>query len=186
MYNNIYHIGGYTGKLSWNLGKKWGADACSLKLPKEENDDDDFKVRCEAFWTHLEAAANSIISSGSNNNGNANANGNCYQLKRYDYESEEAALASLGKGTIMDAGQGAARDKRIKKAEKAKKEGKELPAAAGGGPVSVGRVAIVTADDDNDNDNEDTTFALALLHGANLVLLSRLGAPNKKIASAGA
>ena len=105
-------------------------------------------------------------------------------MKRYDYESEEAALASLGKGTIMDAGQGAARDKRIKKAEKAKKEGKELPAAAGGGPVSVGRVAIVTADDDNDN--EDTTFALALLHGANLVLLSRLGAPNKKIASAGA
>ena len=45
MYNNIYHIGGYTGKLSWNLGKKWGADACSLKLPKEENNDDEFNAR---------------------------------------------------------------------------------------------------------------------------------------------
>ena len=51
--------------------------------------------------------------------------------KQYDCIDEEVALCTFGKG-IVDACQSGARDKRIKKAEKAKKEGKDVVAVSTG------------------------------------------------------
>lgn len=158
--------GGYTGKLSWNLGKKWGTEqstlGASIALPREEESSDpkDYYRQCEAFWSSLEKAANRLISGNKTLRRQANDE---MTLKKYDYEKEEAALQELGKG-IMDAGQCGARDKRRKKAEKAKKEGKE-DASTESEPVSVGH--LLSEDGD--------TFVLALLHGTSLVPLSQLG-----------
>ncbi|KAL9179033.1 hypothetical protein ACHAXT_000075 [Thalassiosira profunda] len=140
--------GGLTGKLSWNLGKKYGAELSAHGLPKGE-DNPQFDAQCEEFWTKLEGAANRLISE------------NNMSVTKCTFASEDAALETLGRG-VLDAGQCGARDKRRKKAEKAAKEGKAPPAEEG--PVAVGHIKAGS-----------DTFALALLHGTELVPLSRLG-----------
>ena len=156
--------GGYTGKLSWNLGKKWGTEHSALgstaALPQEEvADPKEYQRQCEEFWTSLERAANRLISEGEN----------CMTLTKYKYANEETALRACGEG-IMDAGQCNARDKRRKKAAKAKKEGKDATALTDDGAAAAvgllrtrGKGAVAD------------TFALALLHGMGLVPLSQLG-----------
>ena len=116
-------------------------------------DKEEFGRRCEELWTGLERAANRLI---------ADAAAGGPTIEKYDFDDEESALDSLGEG-VLDGGQLAARDKRKKKAEKAKKAGKEIDASAG--PVSAGRLST----------GDGETFALALLHGSALVPLSRLG-----------
>jgi len=148
--------GGYTGKLSWNLGKKWGTEHAAIHLPREDElTKEEFQLQVEELWINLERAANRLISA------------NELTTKKYDYDdNEEEALRTFGKG-IMDAGQSGARDKRIKKAEKAAKEGKDVVVAAVSAGASVGRLLSSETGD---------TFALALLHGTKLLPPSKLGA----------
>ena len=158
--HTIYHThnkGGYTGKLSWNLGKKWGSETCALSLPKEENNAQ-FATQCEAFWEHLEKAINNFTTTQYQSNAD---------IQKYEFDSEDVALDKLGVG-IMDAGQASAREKRIKKALKKKKEQeKDNGTMEGQGQpeqqqaVSVGQIG--------------NTFILALLQGSNLLPLSQLG-----------
>mmetsp|Transcript_10670 Transcript_10670/g.23597 ORF Transcript_10670/g.23597 Transcript_10670/m.23597 type:complete len:768 (+) Transcript_10670:82-2385(+) len=155
--------GGYTGKLSWNLGKKWGTELSSTSFPKEEDLNESNKKeheqQIEEFWTTLEKAANRLISDSKNVDA----------IRKYNYDNEEAALKELGMG-ILDGGQCGAREKRKKKADKAKKEGKDVPSVESEPSVSVGHL-VTTAD----GSDETTTLVLALLHGTNLVPLSHLG-----------
>lgn len=153
--------GGYTGRLGFNLGKKWGTELSSIGcLPRDDElEKAEFEKRCEEFWVALENAANRLIASSE------------LEVQRYEYDSEDAALSALGEG-IMDAGQRDAREKRRKKAEKARKQGKEVEEGAAPSPVSVGRIAQRTAPDD---EYPMETFVLGLLHGASLVPLSSLG-----------
>lgn len=178
--------GGYTGKLSWNFGKKWGSSLMALTLPREDDDnaataDDNinnetavdqetFDRQCEEFWKMLEEAANRLLSTSTAED----------VVAKYDYKEENVALQStrLGDG-IMDAGQISAREKRIKKMELAKKkksskakedgDGKEVD---DGPPVSVGHIVSTTAKDAQTT----STLILALLHGSDLITpLSNLG-----------
>lgn len=83
-------------------------------------------------------------------------------VTKYNYPTEEEALQTLGCG-IYDAGQLASREKRIKKAAKAAKEGKVVDEDTTGG-VSVGQITV----------NDDGTFIMALLHGDTLYSLKSI------------
>ena len=146
--------GGLSGKFSFNLGKRFGSEAASLSIPKDE--DDDREVRVAKFWEAAEAAANRLIHKNDQ-----------LLMKRVDFGSEEEAIQKFGDG-IFDAGQLASREKRIKKEQKAAKEA-EATAASAGGVVSAGQLSFAASD------NENQLFSLALLHGENLVPLSSLG-----------
>eukprot|EP00581_Thalassiosira_minuscula_P010666 CAMPEP_0183724108 /NCGR_PEP_ID=MMETSP0737-20130205/17279_1 /TAXON_ID=385413 /ORGANISM="Thalassiosira miniscula, Strain CCMP1093" /LENGTH=833 /DNA_ID=CAMNT_0025954589 /DNA_START=101 /DNA_END=2599 /DNA_ORIENTATION=+ len=159
--------GGYTGKLSWNLGKKWGSENCALGasscLPREEEmTKEEFDTQCEQFWVALETAAARLLAASSKEEEEDGE----ISMKKYDFDNEESALEAMGKG-IMDAGQAGARDKRQKKALKAAKEGKEAENAAmlKGEASSVGHLI-----------HNHNTLAVALLHGTSLLPLSKLGA----------
>ena len=83
--------GGYTGKVSWNLGKKYGLSSCTLHLPHTDNDDDEGddtttttnnnnsgvkEEEVEEFWVALETAANKLlIQSANSNNDNGDGDG---------------------------------------------------------------------------------------------------------------
>ncbi|KAL3804179.1 hypothetical protein HJC23_013698 [Cyclotella cryptica] len=141
--------GGLSGKLSWNLGKKYGTEAIANILPKDDTaDSQSLPEQIDQFWNKVEKAANTLIQNAE------------MTVKMYQYSSEEEALRALGM-VIMDAGQIASREKRLKKLEK---EGKD-PSASTEDPVCVGHIL----------NGDGSTYSLALLHGNNLVPLSRLG-----------
>lgn len=144
--------GGLSGKFSVNLGKRFGSEAASLSVPRDEPTDERADA-VDKFWSSLEAAANRLIQSSS------------VSAKLLKFSSEEAALEKFGE-VIFDAGQLASRDKRIKKLEKAKKEGCKDQGAAEAPPVSAGLLF---------DDNQNELVSLSLLHGDNLVPLSSLG-----------
>ena len=137
--------GGLSGKLSWNLGKKYGIDTISNLLPKDDAKDSSYEDQVDKFWNALEKSANDLIRQ------------NGLSLKNYQYPSEEAALNVLGT-IIMDGGQVSSREKRLKKE---KKDGK----SAASEPVNVGHLL----------NQDGSTYALALLHGDKLLELSDLG-----------
>jgi tryptophanyl-tRNA synthetase len=153
--------GGLSGKLSWNLGKRFG-ELASLTLPRDDDENNEnYLSSVEKFWEGLEAAANRLIQQSSNDNGNT-----MVTMKRMDFGSEDEALAKFG-DVILDAGQLASREKRIKKERKAAAdEGDTATATAtGGGAVSVGQLLST----------DEQLFSVALLHGDNLVPFSSLG-----------
>jgi len=85
-------------------------------------------------------------------------------VTKYNYPNEEVALQTLGCG-IYDAGQLASREKRIKKAAKAAKDGNsEAVAEDTTEGVSVGQITV----------NDDGTFIMALLHGNTLLPLKSI------------
>ncbi|KAL7432533.1 hypothetical protein ACHAXM_003175 [Skeletonema potamos] len=164
--------GGLSGKLSWNLGKRFGELSSSLTLPRDDDDNDnnnnvdsDRESAVENFWEGLETAANRLIQQQSSLSS--------IIMKRMEFGSEDEALQKFGE-VILDAGQLASREKRIKKERKAAaaadnddeqvKRGET--AIIGGGAVSVGLLS---------NESDEQLFSLALLHGDNLVPLSSLG-----------
>ncbi|KAL7453382.1 hypothetical protein ACHAWC_005057 [Mediolabrus comicus] len=177
--------GGLTGKLSWNMGKKFGTEICSMSLPRDDDDDCDGgnvnvssatsttsrEEVVEKFWSGLESAANRLISE----SGNSSGSGGGATMKIIKFDSEDEALSKLGNG-IMDAGQLASREKRIKKEKK--------KAAEGGGDNSsseqvVGSTATVSVgqiiQQKNNDSGDEELFALSMLHGHNLIPLSQLG-----------
>jgi len=153
--------GGLSGKLSWNLGKRFG-ELASLTLPRDDDENNEnYLSSVEKIWEGLEAAANRLIQQSSNDNGNT-----MVTMKRMDFGSEDEALAKFG-DVILDAGQLASREKRIKKERKAAAdEGDTATATAtGSGAVSVGQLLST----------DEQLFSVALLHGDNLVPFSSLG-----------
>lgn len=180
--------GGYTGKLSWNFGKKYGSSLMALSsLPREDDNDEtsddgaadteSFHRQCEEFWKLLEVAANRLISTSTTTT---------TTVQKYDLRNETAALEAatqLGNG-ILDAGQVGAREKRLKKRELEKKKMKMAKAENGaeeaddddnvddGPPVSLGCISTTTTT----NASSSTPLILALLHGSELITpLSNLG-----------
>jgi len=174
--------GGLTGKLSWNMGKKFGTEICSLSLPRDDDDCDDGgngsststtsrEEVVEKFWSGLESAANRLISESGSGGSNSGA-----IMKIIKFDSEDEALSKLGNG-IMDVGQLASREKRIKKEKKKAAEGggdnsSSEQVAGSTAAVSVGQII---QQNDNDNSGGDELFALSMLHGHNLIPLSQLG-----------
>lgn len=152
----VKYPGGLSGKLSWNLGKKWGKDLAALSLPQEDDDSITKEVlqeQVEHFWAGIEKAANALIDNNSNT------------VKMYRYSSEEEALAALGV-VVMDAGQVSSRDKRLKKLEKERKDTDTTNNNDGSEEaVYVGHIL----------DKDDKTFSLGMIHGTTLVPLSQLG-----------
>ena len=181
--------GGLSGKLSYNLGKRFGGDLASLSVPRDVvvdgvDGDDNMKKAVssreesvEQFWMGLENAVNRLILQESSSN-----NSNNIQMKRVDFGSEDEALAKFGE-VILDAGQLASREKRIKKELRAAKGGGEESTTTtnggdGGGAVSVGQLLSTSRSKNSQGEQhqqEEQLFSLALLHGTNLVPLSSLG-----------
>ena len=117
-------------------------------------------IKCEEFWVHLELAINNFFKL----NSNSGSDGKGVNVKKYNYPNEEVALQTLGIG-IYDAGQLASRDKRIKKAAKAAKEGIVEDSEDTTEGVSVGQITL----------NDGETFIMALLHGNTLLSLKSIG-----------
>lgn len=169
--------GGLTGKLSWNLGKKFGSESCSLSLPRDDDCDENKNTAgattreevVEKFWSGLESAANRLISEGGTDSGS----GSGANMKIIKFDNEDEALSKLGNG-IMDAGQLASREKRIKKEKKKAAEAGDNSSSeqvVGDTAVSVGQIS----QRNNDNGGDEELFALSMLHGHNLIPLSQLG-----------
>ena len=173
--------GGLTGKLSWNMGKKFGSEICSLSLPRDDDDCDDVTSATreevvEKFWSGLESAANRLISE---SDSSSTSDGGGATMKIIKFDSEDEALSKLGNG-IMDAGQLASREKRIKKEKKKAVEGGSGDNSSSseqvvGSTTAVSVGQIIQQKNDNDNGGDEELFALSMLHGHNLIPLSQLG-----------
>ena len=129
--------------------------------------EDEYKTQTEELWSKLETYINRIISSSSSGDDGSNL----LNIQKYEYDNEDDALTSLGKG-IFDSGQLSSREKRLKKLKASKKEdnkGVIDDTATTSNSVSVGHLSF-----NNNEDNE--TLVLALVHGTNLLSsLSQLG-----------
>lgn len=162
--------GGYTGKLSWNLGKKYGLSSCTLHLPHTNdsegdttNNVDDVNEEIEKFWFSLETAANKVIKSSNDNNS--------IVVEQIVYPNGiQSALTDpiyeqYGGGyMLLDSGQASAIEKSSAKKNK-KDDDKETTTTPEA--VSVGEISI----------NNGEILSLALLNNPALLLanLSQLG-----------
>lgn len=118
-------------------------------MPKDDSPDPtSIQEQIDQFWNGIEKAVNEFLLNAEKT------------MKVYQYSSEDEALRALG-AVVMDAGQIASREKRLKKLEK---EGNDTRGSAEE-PVCVGHIL----------NGDGSTYSLALLHGNNLVPLSKLG-----------
>ena len=74
--------------------------------------EDEYKTQTEELWSKLETYINRIISSSSSGDDGSNL----LNIQKYEYDNEDDALTSLGKG-IFDSGQLSSREKRLKKTQ---------------------------------------------------------------------
>ena len=188
--------GGYTGKVSWNLGKKYGLSSCALHLPRTEKSDNEgdndttnntddnnnnsVNEEVEEFWVALETAANKLILQSSDGSGNDSSITTIEQIV-YPNGIQSALTDPMyeqygGGYMLLDAGQAGAIEKSAKKNKAAsavaavsQEESAAAAATTTTSPeaVSVGKISI----------NNGEILSLALLNNPALLLanLSELG-----------
>ena len=147
---NHTHTGGYTGKVSWNLGKRYGLSSCTLHLPHTDTDDNEGgdadtttnttttvkEEEVEEFWVALETAANKLLIQSANSN-NDNDGSSIVVVEQIVYPNGiQSALSDptyqpYGGGyMLLDAGQASAIEKSAKKNKTAAAKSEESATAA--------------------------------------------------------
>ena len=133
---------------------------------------EEYKNQTEELWVKLETYINRIIASSSSSSGD-DGSSSLVNIQKYEYDSEDDALTSLGKG-IFDSGQLSSREKRLKKLKASKKEEDNATTTTTTTTISNNSVSVGHLSFNNDENNE--TLVLALVHGTNLLSsLSQLG-----------